>query len=95
MSAELRLEDGSAVFVDAEMMPSLANRSWSRMGGRLVSVKDPSFYDILDLATVVGGAGAFALDPLDYRLKSLWRISIGEDGAASIVSTRQDEESQS
>jgi hypothetical protein len=71
----LTLSNGDFVKID-DLSENLLKRSWSRLAGRVVSIKSPTFSDILDLATEIGGPGSFASNPGDYRKCALNHILI-------------------
>ena len=72
----LELVDGSLVRIDNESLQTLQHHRWSRIGGRVISVKQPNFSQVLDLADCVGGAGVFAPDAGDYRKSALCRLAV-------------------
>jgi len=62
----LKVDNGSPVRVDADLIEQLRKYLWRHVGGRVISIKSPDFSAVFDLATVVGGAGAVAHDAHDY-----------------------------
>lgn len=86
MNDTLTLIDGERVLVDADLLSKLSHRRWQRMGGRIVSVSDPSFRDIADLATTIAGPGAFAGSPRDYRRCALSLLRVSENGRVDVQS---------